>query len=218
MDPSRRFRCGLSTCSCARRKFVSGKTRIELDAESPRGSVVVGIQRQGLPSTHKELDSKTYDGASTSDGHRLPTSATNAPRSRPGPARRVTGTKREFSTATHALLTPSSGFSKARTVIATVAPGSSEPLDGAASTQAGNEEKAHDCIASDSFFKTNWTSLTVSDKDAWAGSRHNPLSGEGTFTEEACAPPRSLTHRIDKAKAQCTGRWSEARNRASPRS
>ena len=112
------------------------------------------------------IDFKTYDGASTSDGHRLPTSATNAPRSRPGPARSVTGTNSELSAATQARFTPSSGFSKARTVIATVAPGSSEPLDGAASTQAGNEEKAHDCIASDSFLKANWTSLTVSESDA----------------------------------------------------
>ena len=78
----------------------------------------------------------------------------------------MTGTNKEFSAATQARFTPSSGFSKARTVIATVAPGSSEPLDGAASTQAGNEEKAHDCIASDSFLKTNWTSLTVSESEA----------------------------------------------------
>ena len=113
------------------------------------------------------IDFKTYEGAaSTSDGHRLPTSATNAPKSRPGPARSVTGTKSELSAATQALLTPSSGFSNALTVMDTVAPGSSEPEDGAASTQAGNEEKAHDCIASDSFLKTNWTSLTVSDNEA----------------------------------------------------
>ena len=112
------------------------------------------------------IDFKTYDGASTSDGHRLPTSATNAPKSRPGPARSVTGTNKEFSAATQALLTPNSGFSRARTVMDTAAPGSREPEDGAASTQAGSDEKAHDCIASDSFLKTNWTSLTVSDKDA----------------------------------------------------
>ena len=89
-----------------------------------------------------------------------------AERSRPGPARSVTGTNKELSAATQARFTPSSGFSNALTVMATVAPGSSEPLDGAASTQAGSDEKAHDCIASDSFLKTNWTSLTVSDKDA----------------------------------------------------
>ena len=112
------------------------------------------------------MDFKTYDGASTSDGHRLPTSATNAPKSRPGPARSVTGTKREFSAATQARVTPNSGFSRARTVIETVAPGSSEPEDGAASTQAGSDEKAHDCIASDSFLKANCTSLTVSESEA----------------------------------------------------
>ena len=90
---------------------------------------------------------KTYEGAaSTSDGHRLPTSATNAPKSRPGPARSVTGTNKEFSAATQARFTPSSGFSRARTVIDTVAPGASEPDAGAASTQAGSEEKAHECI------------------------------------------------------------------------
>ena len=71
------------------------------------------------------IDFKTYEGAaSTSDGHRLPTSATNAPKSRPGPARSVTGTNKEFSAATQALLTPSSGFSNALTVMDTVAPGS----------------------------------------------------------------------------------------------
>ena len=78
----------------------------------------------------------------------------------------MTGTNKEFSAATQARFTPSSGFSNALTVMDTVALGSSAPEDGAASTQAGSEEKAHDCIASDSFLKANWTSLTVSDKDA----------------------------------------------------
>ena len=63
-------------------------------------------------------------------------------------------------------MTPSSGFSNALTVMDTVAPGVSAPEDGAASTQAGSDEKAHDCIASDSFLKTNWTSLTVSESEA----------------------------------------------------
>ena len=151
--------------------FFALELLVSLQASSHKGAE----QRAGCADGYvfklerhaQAIDFKTYEGAaSTSDGHRLPTSATNAPKSRPGPARSVTGTNKEFSAATHALLTPSSGFSSARTVMETAAPGSSEPEDGAASTQAGNEENAHDCIASDSFFKTNWTSLTVSDKDA----------------------------------------------------
>ena len=110
---------------------------------------------------------KNYDdGAATSDGHRLPTSSTKAPRSRPGPARSVTGTRSEFSAATQARFTPSSGFSSARTTIETVAPGASVPDEGAASTHAGNEEKAQLDRTSDSFLKANWTSLTVSESEA----------------------------------------------------
>ena len=45
-------------------------------------------------------------------------------------------------------------------------PGASAPFDGAASTQAGNEEKAQLDCTSDSFLKTNWTSLTVSESEA----------------------------------------------------
>ena len=52
------------------------------------------------------------------------------------------------------------------TYSSTVAPGSSEPLDGATSTQAGSEEKAHDFNSLDSFLKANCTSLTVSESEA----------------------------------------------------
>ena len=114
MDPSRRFRCESMSCCCARLKCQ--------EKPDPTGLV---DSRPGYLLPHKELDFKTYDGASTSDGHRLPTSSIKAERSRPGPARSVTGTKREFSAATQALLTPSSGFSSARITIETVAPGAS---------------------------------------------------------------------------------------------
>ena len=138
----------------------------------------------------------------------------------PRPARSVTGTNREFSAATQALLTPSSGFSSARTTIETVAPGSSEPLDGAASTHAGNEEKAQLDLRIGLVFQ-NQLDLSHCERER-GGDALVPnitlVTGEGTFTEEACAPPLSLTHRIDKDNAQCTGRWSDARNRASPRS